>query len=114
MGNDKSADPKKAKGEVKTVGWFTGPMVGFILIVIGAMVSFTGIGLLIGVPMILIGIAYPFIGRSLIKGPCPYCGQELSAFGFNPDFPLGDFSYFVESAVIAVAGTGVTCSNGNH
>ena len=32
----------------------------------------------------------------------------------NPDFPLGDFSYFVESAVIAVAGTGVTCSNGNH
>jgi hypothetical protein len=83
MGNDKSADPKKAKGEVKTVGWFTGPMVGFILIVIGAMVSFTGIGLLIGVPMILIGIAYPFIGRSLIKGPCPYCGQELSAFGFK-------------------------------
>ena len=83
MGNDKSIDPKKAKGEVKTVGWFTGPMVGFILIVIGVMVSFTGIGLLIGIPMILIGVAYPFIGRSLIKGPCPYCGNALSAFGFK-------------------------------
>ena len=83
MGNDKSAETKNAKREVTGVGCLTGPMVGFILIVIGVMVSFTGIGLIIGIPLILIGIAYPLIGRSLIKGPCPYCGSEVSAFGFK-------------------------------
>ena len=81
MSNDKPAETKNAGGT--GVGCLTGPMTGFILIVIGAMVSFTGIGLIMGIPLILIGIAYPFIGRSLIKGPCPYCGSAMSAFGFK-------------------------------
>ncbi|MBP1711779.1 MAG: hypothetical protein H6Q49_1981 [Deltaproteobacteria bacterium] len=83
MGNDKSAERKNAKGEDMKVGYLTGPITGFILIVIGVLVSFTGIGLIIGIPLILCGIAYPFIGRSLIKGPCPYCGSEVRAFGFK-------------------------------
>jgi len=38
----------------------------------------------------------------------------LADFDFNPDFPLGDFSHLGESALIAIAGIDVTCSNGNH
>ena len=83
MSNDKPAETKNAGGTGAGVGCLTGPMTGFILIVIGVMVSFTGIGLIMGIPLILIGIAYPFIGRSLIKGPCPYCGSAVSAFGFK-------------------------------
>ena len=84
MDNDKLAETKKIKGEGIRVGCLTGLMVAFILIVIGVMVSLTIIGLIIGIPLILSGIAYPFIARSLIKGQCPYCGSEVSALDFKP------------------------------
>lgn len=81
MDNDKSTETKNTKGETTAVGWFTGLIVGFILIVIGVMVSLTGVGLIIGIPLILAGLAYPFIARSLIKGHCPYCGSTVSVLG---------------------------------
>lgn len=84
MDKDESAETKNDKGRGMAVGCLTGPAAGFILIVIGAMVSLTGIGLIIGIPLILCGIAYPFIARSLITGQCPYCGRKVSALGHKP------------------------------
>ncbi|MBZ0243797.1 MAG: hypothetical protein K8F24_11315, partial [Bacteroidales bacterium] len=41
---------------------------------IGTFLSFTGIGAIIGVPIILAAIILPFknIGNTMIQGPCPY------------------------------------------
>jgi DNA-directed RNA polymerase subunit RPC12/RpoP len=37
-----------------------------------------------GIPLILAGIAYPLIARSLISGKCPYCGRNVSALNSKP------------------------------
>ena len=68
----------------KPVGGLTGTAIGFVLIVIGIMVSFTVVGLIIGVPLILAGVTYPLIARSLIRGQCPYCGKNVSALNSKP------------------------------
>lgn len=67
MNTDKSAETKNAGGRGKPVGGLTGAAIGFILIAIGIMVSLTGVGLVIGIPLILAGVAYPLIARSLIR-----------------------------------------------
>ncbi len=84
MDNNKSAEMKNDGGRGKPVGGLTGTAIGLILIVIGIMVSFTVVGLIIGVPLILAGIAYPLIARSLIRGKCPYCGRNVSALNSRP------------------------------
>ena len=81
MNHDQSTDAKNEKGETKPVGWLTGTMTGFILIVIGVLVSLTGISLIIGLPLMLAGIAYPFLSRHIIRGRCPDCGNMISTLG---------------------------------
>ena len=78
MDHDQSTETNKTKGKTGPVGWLTATAAGFILMVIGVLVSFTGIGLIVGIPLILAGIAYPFIARHIITGPCPYCGIKIS------------------------------------
>ena len=34
--------------------------------------------------LILAGVAYPLIARSLIRGQCPYCGRDVSALNTKP------------------------------
>src|SRR5690606_4418305 len=84
MNTDKSAETKNAGGRGKPVGGLTGAAIGFILIAIGIMVSLTGVGLVIGIPLSLAGVAYPLIARSLIRGQCPYCGRNVSALNTKP------------------------------
>lgn len=84
MTTDKSAETKNAGGKGKPVGGLTGTAIGFILVVIGIMVSLTGVGLIIGIPLILAGFGYPLIARSLIRGQCPYCGRNMSAINKKP------------------------------
>ena len=84
MDTDKSAEMKNDGGRGKPVGCLTGSAIAFILIAVGMMVSLTGVGLIIGIPLILAGIAYPLIARSLIRGQCPYCGKNVSALNSKP------------------------------
>jgi hypothetical protein len=57
----------------------------------GFLFSATGIGAIIGVPMILVGFVFPFLGPFLglavmsLTGPCPYCGTTVTGgmAGFN-------------------------------
>ncbi len=55
-------------------------------IVIGIILCFTGIGAIIGVPLIIAAIILPFlnIGNSMIQGFCPYCGYDVFAFKRDP------------------------------
>jgi DNA-directed RNA polymerase subunit RPC12/RpoP len=64
---------------------------GFLMagcILPGALLCFTGVGAIIGVPMIILGlmgpIMGPLMGTGAKAGPCPWCGTRamtpLSAF----------------------------------
>ncbi len=54
---------------------------GCCMVVLGVLLSATGIGMIIGIPMILAGIAVPLVcaveGAKARKGPCPYCRTEV-------------------------------------
>jgi hypothetical protein len=61
------------------------------LILPGALLCLTGIGAIIGVPMIVIGlfgpIVGPLMGLTSMTGPCPWCGtQALSPPGTRLGF----------------------------
>ena len=50
---------------------------------VGLLLCFTGIGAIIGAPMLLVGLALPFITGPLmaylmVKGTCPYCSGVVS------------------------------------
>lgn len=80
-------ETRSAKGEGIAVGCLTGWLLSAVLIVVGVLLSLTGIGAILGVPMILMGILAPFVGPlmglSSIKGQCPYCGSDVSTFSTN-------------------------------
>lgn len=71
----------------KTVGVASGCLAGLgcgiWLIFFGIILSATGIGAIIGIPMILIGILMPVLapimGLTAIKGKCPYCGNNITS-----------------------------------
>ena len=67
----------KAKGD-KLAGVLAATDVGLgCLIPAGVLISLTGIGAIIGIPMIIAGISAPIAGLASIKGPCPYCGSTV-------------------------------------
>ncbi|HWA95932.1 MAG TPA: zinc-ribbon domain-containing protein [Terracidiphilus sp.] len=66
-------------------GGYSGLTYGFIampiLLILGTMICFTGWGLFIGVPIILLGIFAPLAGTMFgiaeQKGKCPKCGMRV-------------------------------------
>jgi len=56
---------------------------GIWLIIIGIVLSLTGIGAVIGIPIALMGIGMmvggPLLGLKVVRGHCPYCGQQNKA-----------------------------------
>ncbi len=71
--------------EIKS-GCFSGVFAGGAAIGFGSLLCFTGIGAILGVPLIIVGIIYPFynMGNSSLIGNCPYCGHETIAFRKDP------------------------------
>jgi len=67
-------------------GCFFNLVIGAGVIMIGGLLSLTGIGAIIGIPLIIGGILYPIIniGSTSIIGSCPYCGHEVSASKKTP------------------------------
>ena len=47
----------------------------------GAALCLTGIGAIIGIPLIIAAIVSPFfsIGSYTLQGPCPYCENQVIA-----------------------------------
>ena len=61
------------------MGCCAGPAIGIWLVIIGLVLCFTGIGAILGIPLmiagILVAIVAPFMGAAGIKGMCPHCGH---------------------------------------
>jgi len=77
-----------AKGQGAASGFAVGLAGSGCLFMAGLLLTFTGIGALIGIPMILGAVLLPFIGALVglgtIKGPCPHCGQSITAQSAQP------------------------------
>jgi hypothetical protein len=79
----------RAKGLGAFAGWIAGGAVAACLIVVGFLLCLTGVGMILGIPIILAGFVMPFIGPFLgaraLKGACPYCRSVVlsASRGFN-------------------------------
>jgi endogenous inhibitor of DNA gyrase (YacG/DUF329 family) len=68
-------------------GAFSGLLFGMIiapmLLIVGTLLCLTGLGAILGIPMILAGIlsplAGPMIGIGTLKGKCPWCGTSVNS-----------------------------------
>jgi predicted phage tail protein len=63
-------------------GGVVGIVIGGVLVITGIFLSATGIGACCSIPLIIFGIALPFMGLASgmsneIGGVCPYCGTSL-------------------------------------
>jgi DNA-directed RNA polymerase subunit RPC12/RpoP len=76
----------------KAVGVAAGAVMGMgcsaMFFVCGLLLSLTGIGAIIGVPMMLGALVLPFLmpalGLAAIKSPCPYCRTTVRARSTDP------------------------------
>lgn len=78
----KLTDTKSDKVVGGIAGVVTGIGCGGMLIVVGILLSLTGIGAIVGIPLAIAGLLMPIIGPAIglasIAGPCPYCGSKIS------------------------------------
>ncbi|HUX46336.1 MAG TPA: hypothetical protein VMV57_16440 [Terracidiphilus sp.] len=73
---------------------FSGLLIGFIvapvLVIVGAMLCLTGLGALVGIPMIIGGILAPIVGPMIgfrsLRGNCPWCGVTVSSIQSDQSF----------------------------
>jgi DNA-directed RNA polymerase subunit RPC12/RpoP len=67
-----------------------GVIVAPVLIITGALLCLTGLGALVGVPMIIAGfvapLAGPFLGSASVGGKCPWCGAQISSLKHSQEF----------------------------
>jgi DNA-directed RNA polymerase subunit RPC12/RpoP len=71
--------------EIQT-GCLFGSFGAGVIFIIGMLLTATGIGAIIGIPLMIVGIIFPFvnIGNSTLIGSCPYCGNEIIALKNEP------------------------------
>ncbi|MGA2671741.1 MAG: zinc ribbon domain-containing protein [Terracidiphilus sp.] len=75
-------------------GALTGLLFGMlavpILAIVGTMLCLTGLGAILGIPMILAAffapLLGPMIGLGALKGKCPWCGISVSSVANKKDF----------------------------
>ncbi len=68
-------------------GAFSGLLIGVlavpILIIPGALMCLTGLGAILGVPMIVLGVFAPLLGPMIgigtLRGKCPWCGTAVNS-----------------------------------
>ena len=62
-------------------GWGGAGCSGCLFFVIGGLLCMTGIGAIIGAPMIIAGVVFPlvfpFLHRTILRGDCPWCGTKV-------------------------------------
>jgi ribosomal protein S27AE len=75
-------------------GAFSGLLFGMIvapmLLIVGTLLCLTGLGAILGVPMILAAILSPLMGPMIgigtLKGSCPWCGTAVNGVEHAKDF----------------------------
>jgi len=86
-------EPQVAE-EAPVKGAFGGLLFGVlavpILVIVGTMLCLTGLGAILGIPMILAALLAPLmgpmIGLQALKGKCPWCGVSVSSIANARDF----------------------------
>lgn len=66
-------------------GLFFGLITAPVLIIYGSMICLLGPAMVLGIPMIILGICAPLLGPYLainaVRGKCPWCGAKISSVG---------------------------------
>lgn len=82
--------PEKAPAKGAFSGLLLGLIAAPILVIVGAMLCLTGLGAILGIPMVIAGIAAPLVGPMVglesLKGQCPWCGVSVSSVANTKDF----------------------------
>jgi hypothetical protein len=90
-----SAPPELEVHEKSSLpGAFTGLLFGMlavpILAIVGTMLCLTGLGAILGIPMILAAVLAPLLGPMVglgaLKGKCPWCAIAVSSVANKNDF----------------------------
>jgi DNA-directed RNA polymerase subunit RPC12/RpoP len=83
----KETEAKYLKGKGAMEGCNFGCGAAGFVIIVGGLLTATGIGAIIGIPLIIVGFILPFLttfmGYGGLKGKCPWCETEIE----NP-YPL--------------------------
>lgn len=71
--------PSTPASPASSAGCCTVSTLGLLFLSGGMLVSLTGVGLVLGVPMILVGVLIPLlsIAASNWDGPCPHCRSTM-------------------------------------
>jgi predicted RNA-binding Zn-ribbon protein involved in translation (DUF1610 family) len=91
-------------------GLYFGVIAAPVLLIFGTMLCLTGLGAIVGVPMIIAGILAPLIGPLVgireHKGKCPSCGTRVISLsdGQNHHCPSCDQDFIVSDHQVAKAG----------
>ncbi len=79
----KPAETQKAPVKASFSGLLFGVLAAPVMIIVGVMLCLTGLGAILGIPMIIGGVlaplAGPMIGFGAIKGKCPLCSAPVSS-----------------------------------
>jgi len=77
-----SAETEKAPMRSTFTGLFFGVIVAPMCIIVGTMLCLTGLGAILGIPMIVGGVLAPILGPMIClgepKGKCPWCGTRVT------------------------------------
>ena len=84
------AESEKAPARGAFAGLLFGMLAVPILVIVGTMLCLTGLGAILGIPMILAAVFAPLmgpmIGLGALKGKCPSCGVSVSSVANAKDF----------------------------
>jgi DNA-directed RNA polymerase subunit RPC12/RpoP len=76
---------EKAPAKYGFIGLFFGLIAAPVFILYGGMICLLGPWMVVGIPMILLGIACPILGPYLAinatRGECPWCGTKINSIG---------------------------------
>lgn len=86
-------EPEEAE-RAPVQGAFGGLLFGMlavpILVIVGTMLCLTGLGAILGIPMIAAAVFAPLLGPMIglgaVKGKCPWCGISVSSIANAKDF----------------------------
>lgn len=92
---------EKAPARYAFAGLFFGVLAAPVFIIYGTMICLLGPWMVVGIPMIMLGIISPILGPYLainaVRGKCPHCGTKISSVG-----PLDAFYCYACSQKIVV------------
>jgi hypothetical protein len=92
-------------------GLFFGLLAVSVLIIVGSLLCLTGLGAILGIPMIIAAVLAPLLGplfgMSEHKGKCPSCGMAVITFsdGLVHDCPVCNKAFAINNPDVISAGT---------